>query len=142
MWLQCFEERLRAWHDFRQTLSQGVSDTELLAVNRWWWRAPMVNYCLHWNDSDNWPTPWELLALDGYCNISRALGMIYTLALASPDLRTKLSMVHGHEATLVMVQGRSNVLNWDPGSVDAIDLADLGLIGRLDCSKILDWKYI
>lgn len=142
MWPLFFEERLRQWHDVRSSLGSNIGAEQLLTVNQWWWRAPMVNYSLHWNDVKSWPAPWELLTFDGYCNISRALGMVYTLALASPLLRDKIVMLHGHEATLVMITGFDHVMNWDPSAVEPIDLADFGLIGTLDCSKILDWKNI
>jgi hypothetical protein len=142
MWPLFFEDRLRAWHDLRQNLGTQLSADQLQQVNHWWWRVPMINYCLHWNDTTTWPGPWELLTLDGYCNISRALGMVYTIALVSPPLRDKLVLLHGHEATLVMIKGRDHVLNWDPSSVDSIDLADFALIDKLNCSKILDWEHI
>lgn len=142
MWPTFFEDRLRQWHDLRQDLGPNVSAQHLQRVNQWWWRAPMVNYCLHWSDVKNWPAPWDLLTQDGYCNISRALGMVYTLALVLPTLRDQILMLHGHEATLVMLDGYDHVLNWDPSSVDSVDLADFALIGTLNCSKILDWKKI
>lgn len=142
MWPLFFEERLRQWHDVRTSLGSNIGADQLQTVNQWWWRAPMVNYSLHWNDVPSWPTPWELLAFDGYCNISRALGMVYTLAMASPVLRDKIAMLHGHEATLVMIKGYDYVMNWDPSAVDPIDLAEFDLIATLDCSKIIDWEKI
>lgn len=142
MWPLFFEDRLQAWHDIRAGLDPNIGAVELQQVNQWWWQAPMVNYCLHWNDTTSWPGPWELLTLDGYCNISRALGMVYTLALVSPVLRDKLVLLHGHEATLVMIDGHDHVLNWDPSSVSSVDLAEFALIDELNCSKILDWKKI
>ena len=89
----------------------------LAAVNSWWVRVPINSRYLHWDDSDRWPTPWELLNDNIFCDVARALGMLYTLAIIDrPDI-SELSMFQTDEDNLVQINNGKYILNWGDGQV-------------------------
>lgn len=80
MFSRSFEQRLSAWHDFRENLrnsSDPIQDTiDLYRL------APIVSMnCDPW-DPDTWLNPWELLQENLYCEYCILLGICYTLQLA------------------------------------------------------------
>ena len=52
-----------------------------MLINDWWFKAPIINHLIYWEDSKSWPTPWHLLNNNGYCELARALGIVYTVML-------------------------------------------------------------
>ena len=44
-----------------------------------WSTAPFVNYNLDPSDPNSWPDPWTLLAENYWCDVAKALGIIYTI---------------------------------------------------------------
>lgn len=87
MW-SCFwnlriSDRLSQWKDFRRHLSELPLDRALAECNALWSTAPFVNYYLSADDPQNWPDPWTLLAENYYCDVAKALGIIYTINFTS-----------------------------------------------------------
>lgn len=86
MWNQKPDERLREWKTFRRNISQLTLQEACDKTSHLWSYAPFVN---HYLDSDKnssatpWPNPWELLHDNYYCDIAKALGMLYTLCLSN-----------------------------------------------------------
>lgn len=75
------EDRLRAWVEFRKLLEESndpIQDTITQYNN-----APMVNIQVDPYDQDRWPTAWELLNDNQYCDFARLLGIFYTLNLTT-----------------------------------------------------------
>lgn len=76
-----FEDRLRAWIEFRNALENSnnpIQDTIDLYSN-----APMVNIQVDpWNQ-ETWLDPWELLYENTYCEFAKLLGIYYTLKLTT-----------------------------------------------------------
>ena len=74
-----YQTRLSLWQDFRTELD--ASSDPLQSVIDLYQNAPTVSInCDPW-DSSTWPTPWELLAENEYCEYCIILGMCYTLQL-------------------------------------------------------------
>lgn len=74
-----YEDRLTLWREFRESL-EVVSDPIDAAI-QFYSTAPRVNLNADpWN-RDAWPTPWELLQDNEYCNFTRVLGICYSLQL-------------------------------------------------------------
>jgi hypothetical protein len=72
--------RLRAWHDFRNSITEStdpIQDTIDLYRD-----APSVCYQVDPYNQDTWPTPWELLAENQYCDFAKILGIGYTIQLS------------------------------------------------------------
>jgi len=88
MWNQKPDERLREWKTFRREISKMPLDQACSKTSHLWSYAPYVNHYLD-PDKDSsttpWPNPWELLHDNYYCDIAKALGMLYTLCLSEHE---------------------------------------------------------
>lgn len=114
MWAMTFEERLREWRELRATCETSDLESALHHINDWWWQAPMVNHYLHWHDQTSWPGPWDLLADNIFCDLARALGIMYTvMMLERADITDICITAHGDD-NLVQVNGGKYILNWCP----------------------------
>jgi hypothetical protein len=81
-----FEDRLRAWVDFRETLE--VSSSPIEDTIKFYSYAPMVNMQVDPWDPKSWLTPWELLRENRYCEFSKILAICYTLQLTDSFLES------------------------------------------------------
>lgn len=116
MWDPDYAVRLKQWHDLRQRTHCLDLEVAMLAINNWWWQAPMVNQSLHWEDFPAWPDPWRLLHLSGFCDLARALGMLYTVILSDLEsVPAQLIQIPGNN--LVSVDSAKYILNWSPGQI-------------------------
>jgi len=115
MWPDTFESRLLDWNDLRSSCAYQDTLTRYSLINDWWFRAPMVNRYLHWDDWPDWPTPWELLNDNIYCDLARALGMLYTIIMIDPQDHVELARCD--QDNLVRVQQGKYILNWCPGDI-------------------------
>ena len=82
MWTQLPSERLRSWHDFRKEINDLDLTSAIEKTNHLWCYAPFVNHYLTTDQIADWPGPWELLYENYYCDLAKALGMLYTLYLS------------------------------------------------------------
>ena len=80
MFDKTYEERLVSWREFRDSLSRSkdpISDTiECYSF------APRVGMHTDPYDTTTWPSPWELLDENIYCNYCILLAICYTLQLS------------------------------------------------------------
>ena len=83
MWKTTYQERLADWVRLRQAAAPLTQSEQLILINDWWFRAPIVNHLIHWENPKAWPTPWVLLNNNGYCELARALGIVYTIMTVS-----------------------------------------------------------
>lgn len=74
-----YEDRLAAWHNFRNQLEN--ADDPLQAVVDFYNHAPMVSINTDPYNKDSWPDPWELVLENQYCDFCRVLGQCYSLQL-------------------------------------------------------------
>lgn len=79
MWTLKPTERLNAWREFRTQINQQTLDDALKNTVHLWSYAPFVNYYLNPDNPEEWPDPWTILHENYYCDIAKALGMLYTL---------------------------------------------------------------
>jgi len=87
----------------------------LLTTNDWWFGVPWCAYRLHWDDWQTWPDPWQLLEENHFCDLARALGMLYTVHFCG--IASDLCLAHTSDQHLVLIDGGKYVLNWRPGEV-------------------------
>lgn len=90
MWTLLPSERLRSWHDFRKEINDLDLTSAIEKTNHLWCYAPFVNHYLTTDQIADWPDPWELLYENYYCDLAKALGMLYTLYLS--DHKDNLTM--------------------------------------------------
>jgi hypothetical protein len=58
-----------------------IGDALALAAEAWG-KAPFTPYYLDYEQPDTWPDPWTLIAENYYCDLARALGLLYTVYLS------------------------------------------------------------
>jgi len=73
------QQQLSAWYELRQQLEK--SDDPLSDVVRFFSKLPRVKFYTDPYDPSTWPTPWELISENEYCQFNQILGICYTLQL-------------------------------------------------------------
>jgi hypothetical protein len=73
------QQNLSAWYNLRQQLETAADP--LGDVTNFFQRLPRVKRYTDPYDENTWPTPWELITENEYCDFNRILGMCYTLQL-------------------------------------------------------------
>jgi hypothetical protein len=82
MWNLKPEERLHEWRCFRTKLGDLSVDLALKETCHLWSYAPYVTHYLLPDLKDEWPDPWTLVHENMYCDLAKALGMLYTVYLS------------------------------------------------------------
>ena len=118
MWAKTFAGRLESWYGMRQQCCDLPVESALLAINSWWFSTPWQPYYLDWLDQLTWPDPWQLLSDNVYCDLARALGILYTISLLDRADLTDATLVLSQDGhNLVMVDKSKYILNWNPDTV-------------------------
>ena len=118
MWPVNFADRLTAWADLRSQCQSLNLESALTAVNQWWFDAPWQPYYLHWDDQPKWPDPWQLLSDNVYCDLAKALGILYTISLLDRADMADAELVLAEDGSnLVLVAKEKYILNWNPDSI-------------------------
>jgi hypothetical protein len=74
-----YESRLYEWGKFRDELEES-KDPLQHAINKYS-QAPIVSFQTDPWDQQTWPTPWELILENQYCDFCKILGICYSLQL-------------------------------------------------------------
>ena len=74
-----YEQRLSEWSAFRDTLED--SKDPLQDVIDYYNKIPTVSIQTDPYTPSTWPSPWELINENMYCDFCRVLGMCYSLQL-------------------------------------------------------------
>ena len=133
-----YDTRLSSWYKLRSGLEDKDSKTKCVEIDKWWQNAPLVNHHLHILDSDNWPSPWELLVENTYCTVARALGMCYTLLLLNiTDIEiVEATDTNGEDVVLVLADSAKYVLNYWPDMVVNINSTDFTIKRRISVADL------
>ena len=81
------QTRQAAWYQLRQTLE--TSEDPFSDVAKFFLRLPRVKFYTDPYDSSTWPTPWELIDENEYCEFNLILGMCYTMQLTERFKNTR-----------------------------------------------------
>jgi hypothetical protein len=137
MWPSTPELRLLAWLDLRQAAKEQADlESALLSINDWWYQTPWRPYYLHWDDRVSWPGPWDLLADNQWCDLARALGIVYTIMiLQRPDV-TEVSIAQTDSDNLVLVNKGKYILNWNPGQLLNIGSKEIKIKNCIDSNEL------
>ena len=79
MFNSTYEERLKVWSDFRHELES--SKTPLQDVIDFYKFTPIVSVFTDPWANETWPTAWELVYENQYCEFGRILGYYFSLKL-------------------------------------------------------------
>jgi len=85
IWLESPRQRLKEWRNFRADLATMELPVALDLVAKWWSTAPIGPRAIDPYDPNTWPTAWELLYENSFCEHSRGIGIFYTLHYAGVD---------------------------------------------------------
>jgi hypothetical protein len=136
-WPLQYQDRLRAWLDLREHCQSLDLASVTAAIDQWWQRTPWRPYYLHWDDREDWPNPWQLLADNEYCDVARALGIMYTVKLLERADCADAVMVSTDQGNLVLVQGGKYVMNWNSDEIVNIQSTQIKIQRTLE-SSVLD----
>ena len=118
MWPQTFSGRLESWNLLRDRCQHIPLESALDSINEWWFLAPWQPYYLHWDDQATWPDPWQLLSDNVYCDLARALGILYTITLLDrADMASAELILTEDGDNLVQIAKEKYILNWKPDTV-------------------------
>lgn len=115
--------RLEVWKKFRHSLNALSIEDALQSTVTFWERCPFTP---HYLDSDNistWPDPWTLIYENYYCDLAKALGIVYTLHLTEHqsnfefEIRRYKDTSSGLIYNLVYLNAGKYVLNLIDGEV-------------------------
>lgn len=113
MWHEEFADRLQSWSALRTQVQDLPIEQALGQINSWWQHSPWQSYYLHWDDFNQWPDPWQLLADNVYCEVARALGIVYTIVMLNrADMRDSIMVLTSDGYNLVLVNKKKYTLNW------------------------------
>ena len=138
MWFDRYEERLASWYELRNANQSAPLEQALLNINDWWQSAPIVSKYLNWNEIEDWPDPWDLLADNRYCDLAKALGIVYTIHMINrPDI-TGLEMAANQDLrdNLVLVNQGKYILNWAPGVLLNITSPEVSVVRTIDSRAV------
>jgi hypothetical protein len=118
MWPVNFAQRLESWNSLRDRVQTLPVEQALNDINSWWFDVPWRPYYLHWDDQAIWPDPWQLLSDNHYCDLARALGILYTITLLDrADLGDATLVLTETGDNLVLVAKSKYILNWDQDTI-------------------------
>lgn len=115
------DRRIISWRDWRNSLA-GLSASEIVEKTcKDWSRVPTVLHYLLPDQIDQWPTPWELVYNNMYCDLALCLGMCYTFCLLDnpefADVELKIYRTETGWSNLSSINQGKYVLNYHYGQV-------------------------
>lgn len=118
-WNLRVSDRLTQWKDFRRNLSDLPLDAALKDINNAWSTAPFVGYYLDPSNPLAWPDPWTLLAENYWCDVAKALGIVYTLYFTQHqnvpmELRIYYDYQDKSRYNLAWINNGKYILNYHP----------------------------
>jgi hypothetical protein len=118
MWKLNPDGRFDHWKSFRSHIGSMDLERAIQECNDFWQRAPFTPFYLDHKEIDSWPDPWQLIYENCYCDLAKALGIVYTLHLSAHKNSVDLSIHICQDATtraqynLVWINQGKYVLNF------------------------------
>ncbi len=148
-WNLRVNDRLTHWKDFRHKLSDMPLDLAVNELNEMWSTAPFVTYYLSPDSTKEWPDPWTLLAENYYCDLAKALGILYTIYFTSHktdniELQIYYNFKDKVRSNVVNISQGKYILNYWPHEIvntKQIESEPLQLLYRFTAKEIHLEKY-
>ena len=127
MWKLEPNERIAHWRAFRLSIGGMPLEHAIHATAEFWQNCPHTAHYLDPNDPESWPTAWELISENYYCDLAKALGMLYTIAYSGHghslpmEIRVYNDSVSGFEYNLSVFSQGKYVINLLDGEIVNID---------------------
>lgn len=108
-----YEERLSIWSSFRDSLEEADDPFRLLID--FYKQAPRVSIHTDPYDKDRWPTAWELVQENVYCDFCRVLAYYYSLQLTErfKDSKFEIHIITTVEEMYYLLIVNDLVLGYD-----------------------------
>ena len=139
-WFESPSKRLSMWREFRNGLdTENITEVCHTVIN-WWQSAPILNIVIDPVNSDQWPTPWEMLHQGDFCENSLALGMSYTIFYANSKLDNELVYITCHDKSfqkLCALIDNKHLLNFNRGSISTLPTNDCEINYRVKVRDIV-----
>jgi len=137
MWKLIASERVARWREFRKSLDDLPLEEAIKSVVDFWRSCPYAPYYLDPDNPDSWPTPWELISENYYCDLAKALGMLYTLYFSNhgKDLDAEIRVYYDPETKFVY-----NLPVFSQGKY-IVNLVDAEIVNIESINKNLKLKY-
>ena len=123
MWysLSC-PDRLLRWREWRKSLDSMDLEPALAEIARTWMLVPRIDHYLSPDEIMRWPTPWELVNDNHYCDLAVCLGMFYSISLSKhskhgPEMVIYKDVEEHSWYHLCQIDDFKYVLNWDQGRI-------------------------
>jgi hypothetical protein len=123
MWKLEASERIAHWRAFRLTLSGKSLEQSIQATAEFWQSCPHKPYYLDPSEPETWPNAWDLITENYYCDIAKALAMLYTIAYSmhGQDLPMKICVYNdpdsGYDYNLAIFDEGKYIINLLDGQV-------------------------
>jgi hypothetical protein len=121
MWKLNSDERLSRWRAFRKSLNALSLEEAAASVAEFWTSCPFTPYYLDPERPDTWPDPWTLVEENYWCELAKALGMLYTIKLTEHKPEVEIRVYYDPESrvhyNLVWIDKGKYVLNMNDGEV-------------------------
>lgn len=88
------------------------------------------------DDYKQWPNPWQLLNDNVYCNLARALGIVYTILMLERTDIDAIQITEGDQGNLVLIDHGKYILNWGRDRLLNIELTNFTITRSLDSSEV------
>ncbi len=142
-------DRLSQWKDFRHKLGDLPLEKAVIELNQMWSTAPFVTYYLDPSDPDNWPDPWTLLAENYWCDVAKALGIVYTIYFTSHkhvplEIRVYYDYNDKSRYTVAWIDNGKYILNYWPYEIvntKQVEEKDLHLLYQYSIDDLALAKY-
>lgn len=114
-----------------------------------WSTAPFVTYYLAPDRPEEWPDPWTLLAENYYCDIAKALGILYTIYFTSHktvdmEIRIYYDFKNKERYNVVWLDNGKYILNYWPYEIvntQLIEEKQLQMLYRYSSKDLQLEKY-
>ena len=122
MWKLSAPDRLEQWKRFRKEIDKLEFEPALDRVAQFWGSAPFQPFYLESQQPETWPDPWTLIVENCYCDLAKALGILYTLHLSDHKTHDYSLVVMRQQGTryqynLVWIDNGKYVLNLETAEV-------------------------
>lgn len=149
MWNLRVNDRLAAWKDLRHEISDLPLKSAVVKLNEVWSPAPVVTYYLDPSTPKTWPDPWTLLAENYWCDLAKALGILYTIYFTSHktvdlELRIYYDYKDKERYNAVFLDQGKYVLNYYPYEIvntEYIESKQLTLLYQYSTQDLQLEKY-
>jgi len=137
-----YQEKVRAWRNFRLEVSWLDRDVILNRTATLWAMAPIAMPHLAYDLPDTWPQPWDLMSYHAFDDVGKTLGIYYTLFLTNRFDKRDLDVViynNKESSTLTPTVDVYNkyTLNWSNG-----DVVNTSVVENSSNSRIWRYNYV